>query len=88
MIDVEILNFLLSLNYWLVGLIALALLIAGGFLITVLFVRSFIQKHDLEQLQKREAVLLKIKDKKDTQEYYNKILLSNVQEPGYRRGLL
>ena len=84
----ETLNFLIALNYWPVVLIATVLLIAVSFLITILFVRSFIQKHDLEQLQKREAVLLKIKDKRDTQEYYNKILLSNVQEPGYRRGLL
>ena len=84
----ETLNFLIALNYWPVVLIATVLLIAVSFLITVLFVRSFIQNHNLEQLQKREAVLLKIKDKKDTQEYYNKILLSNVQEPGYRRGLL
>ena len=84
----ETINFLMALNYWPVGLITLALLIAASFLIILLFVRSLIQGHDLKQLQKREAVLLKIKDKKDTQEYYNKILLSNVQEPGYRRGLL
>ena len=84
----ETLNFLIALNYWPVVLIATALLIAVSFLTTSLFVRGFIQRHDLERLQEREAVLLKIKDKKDTQEYYNKILLSNVQEPGYRRGLL
>ena len=84
----ETLNFLIALNYWPVVLVATVLLIAVSFLITLLFVRGFIQRHDLERLQKREAVLLKIKDKKDTQEYYNKILLSNVQEPGYRRGLL
>ena len=84
----ETVNFLIALNYWPVVLIATVLLIAVSFLITLLFVRGFIQRHDLERLQKREAVLLKIKDKKDTQEYYNKILLSNVQEPGYRRGLL
>ena len=84
----ETVNFLIALNYWPVVLVATVLLIAVSFLITLLFVRGFIQRHDLERLQKREAVLLKIKDKKDTQEYYNKILLSNVQEPGYRRGLL
>ena len=84
----ETLNFLIALNYWPVVLIATALLIAVSFLTTILFVRGFIQRHDLERLQEREAVLLKIKDKKDTQEYYNKILLSNVQEPGYGRGVL
>ena len=52
-----------------------------------LFVRGFIQRHDLERLQKREAVLLKIKDKKDTQEYYNKVLLSSIREHEHR-GLL
>jgi len=84
-IDVEILNFLLSLNYWPVGLIALALLIAGGFLTTILFVRSFVQKHDLEQLQQREAVLLKIKENSNRQEYYRKVLLSGIRKSnGFR----
>ena len=81
----ETLNFLMALNYWPVVLIALVLLIAGGFLITVLFVRSFIQKHDLEQLQQRRAVLLQIKEDEDTQDYYNKVLLSRIKEPNFRR---
>jgi len=81
----EELNFLLSFNYKPLGIIALSLLVMAALLLIFLSVRSFIQKHELEQLQKREAVLLKIKDKKDTQEYYNKILLSNVREPGHRR---
>ena len=81
----ETLNFLMALNYWPVVFIALVLLIAGGFLITVLFVRSFIQKHDLEQLQKRRAVLLQIKEDEDTQDYYNKVLLSRIKEPNFRR---
>ena len=83
----ETINFLMSRNYWPVGLITLALLIAASFLIILLFVRSLIQGHDLKQLQKREAVLLKIKDKKDTQEYYNKVLLSSIREHEHR-GLL
>ena len=83
----ETLNILMSLNYWPVGFITLALLIAGSFLITLLFARGFIQRHDLERLQKREAVLLKIKHKKDTQEYYNKVLLSSIREHEHR-GLL
>ena len=81
----ETLNFLMALNYWPVVVIALVLLIAGGFLITVLFVRSFIQKHDLEQLQQREAVLLKIKEDKDRQAYYRKVLLSGINKSqGFR----
>jgi len=65
--------------------IALGLLIAGGFLITVLFVRSFVQKHDLEQLQQREAVLLKIKENSNRQEYYRKVLLSGIRKSnGFR----
>ena len=83
----ETLNFLIALNYWPVVLIATGLLIAVSFLTTILFVRGFIQRHDLERLQKREAVLLKIKDKKDTQEYYNKVLLSSIREHEHR-GLL
>ena len=83
--NMETLNFLMLLNYWPVVFIALVLLIAGGFLITVLFVRSFIQKHDLEQLQKRRAVLLQIKEDEDTQDYYNKVLLSRIKEPNFRR---
>ena len=81
----ETLNFLMALNYWPVVFIALVLLIAVSFLITLLFVRSFIQKHDLEQLQKREAVLLKIKEDKDRQSYYRKVLLSGIEEPRFRR---
>ena len=81
----EILNFLMSLNYWPVGFIALSLLIAGGFLITLLFVRGFIQRHELERMQKREAVLLKIKEDKDQQEYYCKVLLSGIRKSqGFR----
>ena len=81
----EVLNFLLSLDYWPVGFIALALLIAGGFLITLLFVRGFIQRHDLERLQKREAVLLKIKEDDNRQDYYHKVLLSGVRKSnGFR----
>ena len=83
----ETLNFIIALNYWPVVLIATVLLIAVSFLTTILFVRGFIQRHDLERLQKREAVLLKIKDKKDTQEYYNKVLLSSIREHEHR-GLL
>ena len=83
----ETLNFIIALNYWPVVLIATGLLIAVSFLTTILFVRGFIQRHDLEPLQKREAVLLKIKDKKDTQEYYNKVLLSSIREHEHR-GLL
>ena len=83
----ETLNFIIALNYWPVVLIATGLLIAVSFLTTILFVRGFIQRHDLERLQKREAVLLKIKDKKDTQEYYNKVLLSSIREHEHR-GLL
>ena len=80
----EELNFLLSFNYKPLGIIALSLLVMAALLLAFLSIRSFIQKHELEQLQKREAVLLKIKDKKDTQEYYNKVLLSSVREPGHR----
>ena len=83
----ETLNFIIALNYWPVVLIATGLLIAVSFLTTILFVRGFIQRHDLERLQKREAVLRKIKDKKDTQEYYNKVLLSSIREHEHR-GLL
>ena len=85
MIDVEILNFLLSLNYWPVSFITLALLIAGSFLITLLFVRGFVQRHDLERLQKRRAVLLQIKEDEDRQDYYRKVLLSRIEEPNFRR---
>ena len=81
----ETLNFLIALNYWPVVLIATGLLIAAIFLITLLFVRGFIQRHDLERLQKREAVLLKIKEDKDRQEYYRKVLLSGINKSqGFR----
>ena len=81
----ETLNFLMALNYWPVVLIATVLLIAAIFLITLLFIRGFIQRHDLERLQKREAVLLKIKEDKDRQEYYRKVLLSGINKSqGFR----
>ena len=81
----ETLNFLMAFNYEPLGIIALSLLIVFGFLFIFLFVRSIIQKHDLEQLQKRRAVLLQIKEDEDTQDYYNKVLLSRIKEPNFRR---
>ena len=83
----EAFNFMMTLDYEPLGVVALPLLAVTAFLLVFLSARSLIQKHDLEQLQKREAVLLKIKDNKDTQEYYNRILLSHVREPDHR-GLL
>ena len=80
----EMFNFLTALDYEPLGIIALPLLAVATFLLIFLSARSLIQKHDLEQLQKREAVLLRVKDNKDTQEYYNKILLSHVRGPGHR----
>tara|TARA_R110001599_G_scaffold348616_1_gene576020 strand:- start:360 stop:620 length:261 start_codon:yes stop_codon:yes gene_type:complete len=81
----EELNFLLSFNYEPLGIIALSLLVMAALLLTFLSVRSFIQQHDLEQLQKRRAVLLKIKEDEDTQDYYNKVLLSRIKDPDFRR---
>ena len=81
----EELNFLLSFNYEPLVIIALSLLVMAALLLIFLSVRSFIQKHDLEQLQKREAVLLKIKEDKDRQAYYRKVLLSNIERPNFRR---
>jgi len=81
----EELNFLLSFNYEPLGIIALSLLVMAALLLIFLSVRSFIQQHDLEQLQKRRAVLLKIKEDEDRQDYYRKVLLSRIKEPDFRR---
>ena len=81
----EILNFIADLNYWPVILIVLAGLIAFVFTVITTVASDYLQKKDLVRIEEREAVLLKIKKDRNTENYYNRVLLASIERSNNHR---